>query len=149
MKIGIVSDLHCNARGLMRALEIIGDIDELLRLDDSIYDFRFSNEVVRALRQRGACVILCDHEEGFFAPAGVQVRGRPEIDRALLGWLTTRSCRRQLACGGKCLLMVHSTPWKLRGAHPVYELPMAIPVAKTSKPPTMTWSAADTKGVSI
>ncbi len=50
MKLGILSDLHCNERGLMRVLALIGDVDALLCIGDSIYDFRFSNAVVRRLR---------------------------------------------------------------------------------------------------
>ena len=57
MKIGIVSDVHCNKRGLLRALDVIGDVDELICLGDSIYEYRFSNEVVQLLRDRGAHVI--------------------------------------------------------------------------------------------
>lgn len=117
MKLGIVSDLHCNARGLARALDLMGDIDELLCLGDSIYDFRFSNEVVRGLREREATVILGNHEEGFFGTQGARARARPEIDRALLDWLAGQPLRRQLARAGKTLLLVHSTPWEPRGAY--------------------------------
>ncbi len=53
MKIGIVSDVHCNHAGLLQALELLGDADELICLGDSIYEYRFSNEVVRLLRDRG------------------------------------------------------------------------------------------------
>jgi putative phosphoesterase len=117
VKIGIVSDLHCNERGLARALDLIGDADELLCLGDSIYDFRFSNEVVRILRERGAHMILGNHEEGFFGPGGARARQRPGIDRDLLDWLAGQPCRRQLNLGGKRLLLVHSTPWEPRGAY--------------------------------
>ena len=46
LKIGIVSDVHCNHAGLLQALELLGDVDELICLGDSIYEYRFSNEVV-------------------------------------------------------------------------------------------------------
>ena len=70
MRLGIVSDIHSNAPGLQRALELLGDVDELLCLGDSIFEYRFSNEVVALLRQRGAHVIQGNHEEVFFSPAG-------------------------------------------------------------------------------
>jgi putative phosphoesterase len=117
MRIGIVSDLHCNARGLLRALAVIGDVELLLCLGDSIYDFRFSNEVVRILREREAEVILGNHEEGFFAPQGERARAHKGIDRTLLEWLACRPHRRELDLAGKRLLMVHSTPWEPRGAY--------------------------------
>jgi len=37
LKLGIVSDLHCNIDGLDRALETMGRVDALLCLGDSIY----------------------------------------------------------------------------------------------------------------
>jgi predicted phosphodiesterase len=60
-KLGIVSDVHCNAAGLARALQLMGDIDRLICLGDSIYEYRFSNEVVRLLRECDSEVILGNH----------------------------------------------------------------------------------------
>jgi predicted phosphodiesterase len=54
LKIGIVSDVHCNIAGLKRAVEMMGEIDELLCLGDSIYEYRFSNEVIRYLQKTRA-----------------------------------------------------------------------------------------------
>src|SRR6266699_6861325 len=72
VKLGIVSDLHCNAAGLQYSLGLMGEIDELICLGDSIYEYRFSNEVVRLLKDREAQVILGNHEECFFGPHGVR-----------------------------------------------------------------------------
>ena len=52
LKVGIVSDLHCNLEGLDLALQAMGDVDELLCLGDSIFEYRFSNEVVARLKER-------------------------------------------------------------------------------------------------
>ncbi|HEY3908567.1 MAG TPA: metallophosphoesterase family protein [Stellaceae bacterium] len=117
MKIGIVSDLHCNQQGLLRALDIIGDVDELICLGDSIYEYRFSNEVVRILKDRGALTILGNHEEGFLGPQGARARQPDWIDHSLLGWLAARPHRLDLAVTGKKLLAVHSTPWEPRGTY--------------------------------
>ena len=65
MKLGIVSDLHCNIGGLDRALETMGPIDALLCLGDSIYEFGFSNAVISRLRELDAITILGNHEEIF------------------------------------------------------------------------------------
>ena len=118
MKIGIVSDLHCNHRGLLRALDIIGDVDELFCLGDSIYEYRFSNEVVRTLKDRGAQVILGNHEEGFLGPQGVRARAA-RMDRSgrCSTGSPTRPHRLELEVGGKKLLAVHSTPWEPRGVY--------------------------------
>jgi putative phosphoesterase len=117
MKLGIVSDIHCNARGLLRALSVMGDIDELICLGDSIYEYRFSNEVVRILRDRNAVVIVGNHEEGFFGPHGARARTRHGIDPDLAAWLAEQPHRRELEIGGRSVLLVHSTPWEPRGAY--------------------------------
>jgi putative phosphoesterase len=117
VKLGIVSDLHCNIDGLDRALAIMGPIDALLCLGDSINEFGFSNEVIGRLRERDAFTILGNHEEVFLGTAGMRARSRPEIDRSLLGWLAERPHRHALEIGGKRILMVHSTPWEPRGSY--------------------------------
>jgi putative phosphoesterase len=117
VKVGIVSDVHCNGAGLARALALMGDSDELFCLGDSIYEYRFSNEVVRLLREHRAQVILGNHEECFFGPQGERARARDGIDRELAAWLADQPHRRELRFGGKRLLLVHSTPWEPRGTY--------------------------------
>lgn len=117
MKLGIVSDLHCNAEGLAEALRRMGDIDELICLGDSIWEYRFSNEVVRILKEHSAHTILGNHEETFFGPHGDRARARGGIDGELLDWLAAQPLRRELDIAGKKLLLVHSTPWEPRGAY--------------------------------
>ena len=117
MRVGIVSDIHCNAPGLLAALKAMGDVDELVCLGDSIYEYRFSNDVVRLLRERAAHVIVGNHEECFFGPAGARARARDGIDPALAEWLASRPHRSELTIGDKRLLLVHSTPWEPRGTY--------------------------------
>jgi predicted phosphodiesterase len=114
LKIGIVSDVHCNHHALMRALGIIGDVDELICLGDSIYEYRFSNEVVRILKDRSAHTILGNHEEGFLAPQGIRARQPDWIDRSLLQWLAEQPKRLELSIGGKKLLVVLGAARDLR-----------------------------------
>jgi putative phosphoesterase len=117
VKLGIVSDLHCNHAALAEALRLMGDVDALICLGDSIYDFRFSNEVIGTLRERQALVILGNHEEGFFGPHGARARAQPWIDVGQMNWLAVQPHRRALEIGGKRLLLVHSTPWEPRGQY--------------------------------
>jgi putative phosphoesterase len=117
LKLGIVSDLHCNIAGLDRALEIMGPIDALLCLGDSIYEYRFSNAVVGRLRELDALTIQGNHEEVFLGAAGARARSGTEIDRSLLDWLAGRPHRHELRIDGKRILMVHSTPWEPRGSY--------------------------------
>ena len=117
VRVGVVSDIHCNSAGLIQALHLMGDIDELICLGDSIYEYRFSNEVVRILKEREAQVIVGNHEECFFGPLGVRARARDGIDPDLAGWLASQPHRAELKVGGKTLLLVHSTPWEPRGTY--------------------------------
>jgi len=117
VRVGIVSDIHCNGAGLIEALSLMGDIDELVCLGDSIYEYRFSNEVVRILKERDAQVIAGNHEECFFGPLGARARARDGIDPELAAWLASRPHRSELRVGGKTLLLVHSTPWEPRGTY--------------------------------
>jgi putative phosphoesterase len=117
MKLGIVSDIHCNVAGLRQALALMGDVDDLVCLGDSIYEYRFSNEVVRLLKEREARVILGNHEEYFFGPQGARARARDNVDPALAAWLASQPHRSELRAHGRRVLMVHSTPWEPRGAY--------------------------------
>ena len=117
MRVGILSDIHCNAAGLSHAIKVMGEVDRLICLGDSIYEYRFSNEVVGLLREREAEVILGNHEECFFGPQGVRARARGNVDPVLAAWLAAQPHRRALTVGGKRLLLVHSTPWEPRGVY--------------------------------
>lgn len=117
MKLGIVSDIHGNLAGLQYALAAMGEVDRLLALGDCIFDYRFSNEVVALLRARAALIIQGNHEEVFFSPAGARARERAGLDRGLMAHLAGQPHRRMLDCGGRRVLMVHSTPWEPRGAY--------------------------------
>jgi putative phosphoesterase len=117
VRVGIVSDIHCNAAGLGRALALMGNIDTLLCLGDSIYEYRFSNDVVALLKEHEAETILGNHEECFFGPQGERARARHGIDPTLAAWLSEQPLRQTLTIGGKRLLLVHSTPWEPRGTY--------------------------------
>ena len=107
MKLGIVSDLHCNIAGLNRALELMGPVDE----------YRFSNEVIGALRDLGARTIKGNHEAVFLGPLGERARARQGIDRDLVQWLSDQPWRLELQYGDKKVLMVHSTSWEPYGEY--------------------------------
>jgi putative phosphoesterase len=117
MRIGIVSDIHCNIEGLLKAVELMGPLDELLCLGDAIYDYRFSNEVVGYLRDNKIPTILGNHESGFLGPQGVRARAAEWVDQDLVSWLDEQPLRLELERCGKRLLLVHSTPWEPQGAY--------------------------------
>jgi putative phosphoesterase len=117
VKLGIVSDIHGNLVGLQKALAVMGPVDELLCLGDSIYQFRFANEVIALLKAVGAHMILGNHEEVFLSEAGTQAREQHGVDRDLVAFVADQPHRRMLTYGGKTVLMIHSTPWEPRGEY--------------------------------
>jgi putative phosphoesterase len=115
--IGVVSDVHGNSAALLRAMQLVGHVDEWICLGDCISEFRFSNEVVALLRDRGFITIHGNHEEVFFSRLGERTRSAPWIDRHLMQWLGAQPRRRVLHREGKELLLVHSTPWPSGGQY--------------------------------
>jgi putative phosphoesterase len=112
LKIGIVSDIHCNIAGLDLALEHMGEIDELVCAGDLIFQYRFSNEVVRRLRERGAHLVLGNHEDIFLGAGGERARAADWIDRDELAFLAEQRHTLRQTVSGKRLFVVHGSPWK-------------------------------------
>jgi len=117
LRVGVVSDIHGNAKALERAFALMGAVDEVFCLGDSINQFRFSNEVVALLRERGARTILGNHEELFLGAGGERARAHAWIDRDLLDWLAGQPQEQAIESCGKRLLLIHSTPWSPRGEY--------------------------------
>ncbi|MGE0540251.1 MAG: metallophosphoesterase, partial [Dehalococcoidia bacterium] len=114
MRVGIVSDIHCNAQGLVQALTMMGDVDEVICAGDTIYQYRFSNDVVRLLRERDARTILGNHEEIFLSPHGERARSSAAVDQRELAWLAERPLALRVQVNGKSLHVVHGSPWEPR-----------------------------------
>ena len=111
MRIGIISDIHCNVEGLKGALSYLDAADEVICAGDAIYQYRFSNEVIDRLRRRGVHMILGNHEETFLSAAGERARSSPRVRRDALSWLAMHELRLDLEIGGKRLLVAHGSPW--------------------------------------
>lgn len=112
MRVAIVSDVHCNIEGLRLAIDLMEPFDELICAGDSIFQFRWSNDVVALLRESGARVILGNHEETVLSRDGDRVRSSPKVNEDLLAWLAERPYRIETQVGGRKLLIVHSAPWE-------------------------------------
>jgi len=63
VKLGLFSDIHCNVRGLERALQLLDDCDELLCAGGLLYQYRFSGEVLALLRQHRGHAIVGNHDK--------------------------------------------------------------------------------------
>jgi putative phosphoesterase len=117
VKLGIISDIHCNLYGFNQALAAMESVDEIICLGDIINEYQFSNEAIAALKARGAHVILGNHEEVFLSSAGARAREDKKTDRELVKWLAEQPLQREFLVGGKKVLMIHSTPWEPRGSY--------------------------------
>jgi putative phosphoesterase len=111
LKLGILSDIHSNARALDTALALLesAGVDELLVAGDAIYEFRFSEPVIRRLRDCGARFLLGNHEEGYLASANGS--GDPQ---GLLKWLRSQPRELVSQVSGHRMLAFHATPWEPR-----------------------------------
>ncbi|HVW42939.1 MAG TPA: YfcE family phosphodiesterase [Amycolatopsis sp.] len=110
MRLGLVSDAHCNVASFERALdELEPDVDEVLLLGDLIHEYRFSNEIVGRALDEGLRYVLGNHELGFLRnPAA---NGRDGVDQSLVGKLRDVPLRIDLDIDGKHIVMVHASPF--------------------------------------
>ncbi|MCW2622371.1 MAG: putative metallo-dependent phosphatase [Frankiales bacterium] len=127
MRLGIVSDVHGNAAGLARALERMGDVDQLWCAGDVVEEFRFSNEAVGLLRERDARCVLGNHDQGLLGPHGVRARAAEHVDRGLLVWLASRPTTVDETFGATRVLMTHASPCH---PHTQYVLPRSPEVRR-------------------
>jgi putative phosphoesterase len=112
VRLGIVSDIHCNIEGLRTGLGMMGVIDELFCAGDSVFQFRWSNEVVELLRDIGAKVILGNHEETILGRDGERALANPKVRPELVDWLREQPYRIETVVDGKRVMMTHSSPWE-------------------------------------
>ena len=113
MKLGIVSDIHCNVATFRRALtEMAGTVDEVLVAGDAVFEYRMSNEVVEMIREAGARYVLGNHEMVLMSSAGARARAMPDVRQANLDVLAATPERIDVTVDGKRLVMVHGSPFE-------------------------------------
>ncbi len=112
MKIGVVSDIHCNAHALAVALRRLeGQVDEVFVAGDAIYEYRFSSEVIGMIRRGGFPYVLGNHEMGMLAPGGERARLAPGVDADDVRFVSERPSSVECHIGGRSITMVHASPW--------------------------------------
>lgn len=111
-RVGLVSDIHCNIKGLERALELMAPIDRLICAGDSVFQFRWSNAVVARLRELDAAVVQGNHEEVLLGPDGARALSSPAVDQELVEWLRAQPFSLTEEIAGKQVMVTHSSPWE-------------------------------------
>lgn len=106
-----MSDVHCDAVALRAALEAMGDVDEVLCAGDLVFDFRFSNEVLDIVRERGIRHVIGNHDAGVLSQAAERLRASGQCDPGHLDHLRSTPEELRLRIGGKEIYMVHGSPW--------------------------------------
>src|SRR4051794_10519935 len=113
MRVGLMSDVHCNAEAFDRAIaELSGDVEEILVLGDSVYEYRFSNEVVGGAQRLGLRCILGNHEMVLLGPHGERARSAAHVDPGALAFLGELPDQLEVKLNGKKVLMAHGSPWQ-------------------------------------
>lgn len=113
MRIGLVSDIHCDADALGLALnEMDGDVDEVWCAGDIVSQHRFCLRTIGLLREAGAVAIRGNHDRAVLTDAAAAARGGRPLDDPDVAWLASLPVRREAVTpDGRRLLMVHASPW--------------------------------------
>jgi putative phosphoesterase len=113
MRIGVISDVHCNFDALETALEALaGEVDEVFIAGDMVYEYRFSTDVVSTLRKRGFPYVLGNHEMVMVGPGGERARTAPDVNPEDLRYVASLPVRIDCRIGGRAVTMMHGSPWK-------------------------------------
>jgi putative phosphoesterase len=123
VKVGLLSDIHCNLEGLRRALAILGDCDQLLCAGDLLYQYRFSSDVLGLLRDAQVHSIVGNHDKTILHVPGHPLRSSPTVDPSELRYLGEIPESLNLSLGGARIAMFHGAPWDIprdTSAHYVY-----------------------------
>lgn len=111
MLLGIVSDVHCNARALTVAIEALRPrVDVLLLAGDAVLQYRFSNEVLETIHAEGISYIQGNHEMTLLKH-GERALAQPHVRRRNVDTMAAAPLRLELQVAGKKLLMVHACPF--------------------------------------
>ena len=115
MRLGLISDVHCNAAALRVALDRMGAVDELLCAGDVVYQYRFGeggNEVCEILRERRARVILGNHDLILLGPQGGRARESASVNPEMVDYLRSRPVLVDVEVAGRRLVMAHGSPFE-------------------------------------
>jgi len=117
VKLGIVSDVHCQDEHLKRTvLSMIADgVDEILCAGDAHYEYRLSNEVAEIITEHNIRYIQGNHEWVLMGGLGERARTAPHVRKSNLEAIQAAPDEIRTQINGKTLLMTHANPWAPKG----------------------------------
>jgi putative phosphoesterase len=112
--LGAVSDVHCNAQTLGAALEEMDalGVTTVLAGGDLVFEYRFSSEVVRMVREREMPAVAGNHEAVLLGPHGVRAREAEHVDPTELAFMQALPFVVRTQVGGRLLHLTHASPWE-------------------------------------
>jgi putative phosphoesterase len=110
LRIGIISDIHCDVRALERALKEMQDVDRVLCAGDLVLQYRFSNEVVDIIRHYGIPTVQGNHEAAVLSSAGAAMRANGAIRPDNLAFTENLPSLMEMMIENKQFIMMHTSP---------------------------------------
>ena len=110
MKIGIISDLHCDLQALETALSELGGVDQVICAGDLNLQYRFSNEISEIMQQWQMPVVRGNHDTAILSSSGVMLRNSGQIKPENLAHLQRIPLMLEWAIDGKKVMMMHTSP---------------------------------------
>ena len=112
MLLGIMSDVHCNAKAMERALDELGArVDDVWLAGDAVFQYRFSNEVIESIREHDITYVVGNHELTLLSQDGERARSAPNVRRHNVDFMAEAPKQLETLISGKRLLMVHASPF--------------------------------------
>ena len=110
MKLGIISDIHCDLPALERTLSVMPAVDHILCAGDMMLQYRFSNELFDLIRERKMVPVLGNHDAHILASGGMMLRRSGKIRPDHLEYLDSLPTVLEIEIDGKLIMMMHTSP---------------------------------------
>ena len=109
MRLGIISDIHCDLPALERTFRVMPPVDHILCAGDMMLQYRFSNDLFDLIRERNVVPVLGNHDAHILASGGAMMRKSGQIRPDHLEYLSSLPTVAHLELGGKRIVMMHTS----------------------------------------
>jgi predicted phosphodiesterase len=110
LKIGIISDLHCDVQALETALKELRGVDQVICAGDLNLQYRFSNEISELMQRYRIPVVRGNHDTAILSSAGLMLRNSGQIKPENLSHLRQMPLMLEWPIEGKRVMMMHTSP---------------------------------------
>jgi predicted phosphodiesterase len=110
LKIGIISDLHCDLQALETALSEMSGVDQVICAGDLNLQYRFSNEISEIIQRWQMPVVRGNHDTAILSSSGLMLRNSGQIKPENLAHLQRVPLTLEWNIEGKKVMMMHTSP---------------------------------------